>query len=105
MGTRPCVVAIVAALSTALLAADLGAQSPGKAARIGFLHPGTPPNANVDVFRRALREIGYLEGQNIAIEFRWADGQLERLPRLAAELVDLKADVIVVGSTPAIKGV
>jgi putative ABC transport system substrate-binding protein len=105
MGTRPCVVAIVAALSTALLAADLGAQSPGKAARIGFLHPGTPPNANVDVFRRALREIGYLEGQNIAIEFRWADGQLERLPRLAAELVDLKADVIVVGSTPAIKAV
>ena len=100
------VVAIVAALAMGLgAAADLGAQSPPKIARIGFLHPGTPPNASADVFRHTLHDLGYVEGRDVTIEFRWAEGRMERLAPLAAELVALKVDVIVVGTTPAIKAV
>jgi putative ABC transport system substrate-binding protein len=109
MGMRPCaprdVVAIVAVLSLVLAAADIAAQPRGKIARIGFLHPGSSPNTSADAFKQSLTELGYVEGRSVAIEFRWADGQIERLPRLAAELVDLQVDVIVVGSTPAIKAV
>ena len=109
MGMRPRaprgVVALVAALSLVLAAVDLGAQPQGKIARIGFLHPASPPNTNADAFRQSLGELGYVEGRSVVIEFRWAESQLDRLPRLAAELVDLKVDVIVVGSTPAIKAV
>jgi putative tryptophan/tyrosine transport system substrate-binding protein len=99
------VVAIVAALAMGLGSADLAAQQPARIARIGFLHPGTPPNASADVFRNALTDLGYVEGRDVTIEFRWAEGHLERLSPLAAELVALKVDVIVVGTTPAIKAV
>jgi putative ABC transport system substrate-binding protein len=102
----PCgLVAILAALAMGLGAADLGAQPPAKIARIGFLHPGTSPNASADVFRQTLRDLGYVEGRNVTIEFRWAEGRMDRLSPLAAELVALKVDVIVVGTTPAIKAV
>jgi putative ABC transport system substrate-binding protein len=102
----PCgLVAILVALAMGLGAADLGAQPPGKIARIGFLHPGTPPNASADVFRQTLRDLGYVEGRSVTIEFRWAEGRMDRLSPLAAELVALKVDVIVVGTTPAIKAV
>jgi ABC-type uncharacterized transport system substrate-binding protein len=99
------VVAIVAALAMGLGSADLAAQQPARISRIGFLHPGTPPNASADVFRNALTDLGYVEGRDVTIEFRWAEGHLERLSPLAAELVGLKVDVIVVGTTPAIKAV
>src|SRR5215213_61510 len=70
---------------------------------IGFLgstSPG-PYTALVDAFRQGLKETGYGEGQNVAIEFRWAEGQLNRLPALAADLVHRKVDVIVTsGSVP-----
>jgi ABC-type uncharacterized transport system substrate-binding protein len=99
------VVAIVAALGMSLGAADLAAQQPARIARIGFLHPGTPPNASADVFRNALHDLGYVEGRDVTIDFRWAEGRMERLSSLAAELVALKVDVIVVGTTPAIKAV
>ena len=70
---------------------------------IGFLgstSPG-PYAALVDAVRQGLKETGYIEGQNVAIEFRWADGQLDRLPALAADLVSRKVDVIVTsGSVP-----
>lgn len=99
------VVAIAAALLVVLAAADAGAQPRGKLARVGFLHPGSPPNTSADAFKESLSELGYVDGRSIAIEFRWAETQMERLPRLAADLVDLKVDVIVVGSTPAIKAV
>jgi ABC-type uncharacterized transport system substrate-binding protein len=100
----PCgIVAIVAALAMGPGAGDLGAQQTGKIARIGFLHPGTPPNTSADTFRRTLRELGYVEGRDVTIEFRWADGRMDRLSPLAAELVALKVDVIVVGTTQAIK--
>jgi putative ABC transport system substrate-binding protein len=81
------------------------AQQPGKIARIGFLHPGTPPNTSAEVFRQTLRDLGYVEGRSIAIEFRWAEGRMDRLSPLAAELIALKVDVIVVSTTPALKAV
>ena len=99
------VVAIAAAFSMILAAADLGAQPPGKISRVGFLHPGAPPNTSADVFAQSLRDLGYVEGRSVAIEFRWAEERLERLPALAAELVGLKVDVIVVGSTSAVRAV
>ena len=99
------VVAIVAALGMSLGAVDLTAQQPARIARIGFLHPGTAPNASADVFRNALQDLGYIEGRDVTIEFRWAEGHMERLSALAAELIALKVDVIVVGTTPAIKAV
>ena len=71
---------------------------------IGFLHSASAqPNANlVTAFRKGLFDLGFVEGQNVAIEFRWADGQIGRLPALAAELVGRKVAVIVTpGSTPA----
>jgi putative ABC transport system substrate-binding protein len=77
------------------------AQQPAKVALIGFLHYGSPgPSLEVDAFRQGLRELGYVEGRNITIEYRFASGQVERMPELAAELVRLKPDVIVTPSTP-----
>jgi putative tryptophan/tyrosine transport system substrate-binding protein len=73
------------------------AQQPGKIPRIGFLI-GSSPSANaarIEAFRHGLRELGYVEGKNIVIEFRSAEGQFDRLPDLAAEIVRLKVDVIV----------
>jgi putative tryptophan/tyrosine transport system substrate-binding protein len=74
------------------------AQPPGKVYRVGFLtvHDGFDP-----AFREAMRQLGYIEGQNLALEGRFAHGQAERLPTLAAELVQLGVDVLVTISTPA----
>jgi len=93
-------------LSTlALLAGPSGgnAQEPRKVPRIGFLGPRTRADAApyLDAFLLGLREIGWVEGQNIFIEYRWAEGRSERLPDLAAELVRLKVDVILAGPTAA----
>ena len=79
------------------------AQQSTKIPRIGFLYvafPSTSP-ARVEAFRQALRELGYVEGKNIVIEYRYAEGKLDRLPALAAELVRLKVDVIVTGGPAA----
>jgi putative ABC transport system substrate-binding protein len=73
------------------------AQQPTKVPRIGFLI-GSSPSANaarIEAFRQGLREFGYVEGKNIVIEFRSAEGKFDRLPDLAAEIVRLKVDVIV----------
>jgi putative ABC transport system substrate-binding protein len=72
---------------------------------VAFLSPRTLGPINIDAFRRGLRELGYVEGQNIALEVRSAEGDNRRLPALAAELVSLKPDVIVTNSEPAIRAV
>ena len=83
------------------------AQQPLKVPRIGWLAPAFPPsssglsNPNIEGFLQGLKELGYVEGKNIVIEYRWADGKRERLSDLAAELVTLKVDVIVARNTPA----
>jgi len=81
------------------------AQQPKKVPRIGFLVSGslssTREIGNVEAFRQGLHELGYVEGQNIAIEYRYAEGVEERLPNLAAELVQLKVDVIFTSGTTA----
>ena len=86
------------AILFALLAPAV-AQQPTKIPRVGVLRPGTPGDLTEDSFRQGLRELGYLEGENIVVEYRYAEGRLDRLPELAAEMVRLKPDVIVVGST------
>ena len=79
------------------------AQTQVKVHKIGWLSPGSATSANIGLFLREIRKLGYVEGENIAIEYRFAEGKLERLPGLAAELVRLKVDVIVgAGGTPAI---
>jgi putative ABC transport system substrate-binding protein len=103
--TRPTV--RVVALTLALLAVPLlaHAQQPGKTYRIGWLglaSPGPEVLRIVDAFRQGLRELGYVEGQNIVLEYRWAHGKAERLPDLATELVRLKVDFIIVAATPAV---
>jgi putative ABC transport system substrate-binding protein len=79
------------------------AQQPAKTYRIGMLETiSTAPNAaNLDAFRKGLRELGYVEGPTYKIEYRSADGQAERFPDLAAELVRLGVDIIVTRGTPA----
>jgi putative tryptophan/tyrosine transport system substrate-binding protein len=81
------------------------AQQPKKIYRIGYLLPGNPTSESADseAIRLALQELGYIEGQNIAIEYRYAEGKRDRFPELAAELVRLKVDIIVVdgGNNPA----
>ena len=73
------------------------AQQPTKVPRIGYLTALNPVNESdrSEPFRLALRKLGYIEGQNIAIEYRNAEGKLDRYPELAAELVRLKVDIIV----------
>ena len=82
-------------LTTASLA---HAQQPKKVFRIGYLSLTDPAteSARAEAIRLALRERGYIEGQNIAIEYRYAEGKVDRFPELAAELVRLKVDLIVV---------
>src|SRR5262245_22463848 len=76
------------------------AQQPAKIPRIGYLSnaDAATDSARTEGIRLALRELGYIEGQNIAIEYRYAEGKVDRAPELAAELVRLKVDIIVVGS-------
>jgi putative ABC transport system substrate-binding protein len=87
------------------VAVPLGAegQQAGRVHRIGFLGNTTPAlEANlVGPFREGLRELGYVEGQNIVIEYRWAEGKYERFPALSAELLTQRVEVIVTAGTPA----
>src|SRR5450432_1779032 len=77
------------------------AQQAGKIARIGYLASNLGNQGPVEAFRQGLRDLGYVEGRNLVIEYRDAQGKLEPLPALAAELVALKVDVIVASSTAA----
>ena len=90
-------------LAGGLLASPYAAvsQPPTRLFRIGVL--GNENNPPWEGFRRGLRELGYIDGQNITILWRWSDARIERFPALAAELVQAKVDVIVASSTPAIR--
>ncbi len=89
-------------VALALLAAPhaAAAQQP-RVPRIGFLSPSSAASPTLEAFRQGLRELGYLEGQSIAIESRWAEGRYERLPDLATELVRLNVDIILATNTAA----
>jgi putative ABC transport system substrate-binding protein len=97
---RFLVTSLAGALAAPLVAK---AQPVGKVYRIGYLSAssGTSNPRVLEAFRQGLRELGWVEGQNIVIEYRWAEGRFDRLADLAAELVRLKVDVIVAAPTPA----
>jgi putative ABC transport system substrate-binding protein len=89
--------------SASLIAALLGtsAQPAERVYRIGVLSPGSPPPGLLDAFLDGLRDLGYVEGKTVALEWRFAEGKNERLTALADELVRLKVDVIFAVNTPA----
>ena len=91
----PSILVVVVLLAVAAIAE---AQQPKKVPRIGYLSTFDPASesARTEGIRLALRELGYIEGQNIAIEYRYAEAKQDRYPELAAELVRLKVDIIVV---------
>jgi putative ABC transport system substrate-binding protein len=100
---------VIGVLAVAMLAPPaVTAQPPARVARIGYLltSPLESPEtqAALGAFRQGLRERGYVEGQNIVIEYRTAEGRIERFPDLARELVRLKVDLIVAGATPTARG-
>src|SRR5829696_3289140 len=78
------------------------AQQAGKVARIGFLGSATAAGSakSVDALRTGLRDLGYMEGKNIVVEFQWAEGNYERLPALVAELIHRNVDIIITHGTP-----
>ena len=93
----PAIFAAVILLAVAVIAE---AQQPGKMTRVGFLGTGPPPTpatsyARLQAFRQGLDELGYVDGRDVVIETRWAEGRLDRLPALAAELVGLNVDIFV----------
>src|SRR5437867_518846 len=100
-------IGLAVVLTVGLLAMPLvaEAQQAGKVARIGVLVATSAASASprIEIFRKALRELGYVEGKNIAFEYRYAEGKLDRLPELAAELVGLKVNVIVTASASAVQ--
>ena len=100
--TRAALVGLGAMILSAPVVA---AQSPVQAARIGVLDPGTASLRTVryGAFRQGLKELGYVEGRDIVIEYRYAEGKLERLPALAAELVRLNVDVILTSGDAGVR--
>src|SRR5215467_8085685 len=93
---------ILFAAAVLAVAVTAEAQQPKKAARIGSLSStsASATSSHIKAFHQGLRQLGYVEGQNLIIEWRFAEGQLDRLPALAAELVRLNVDMIVSASTP-----
>jgi putative tryptophan/tyrosine transport system substrate-binding protein len=97
---KAAVQSILVAVVLLALGVIAEAQQEKKVPRIGLLRAGSPPDSYVEAFRQGLRELGYIEGKNIAVEYRWAEGKPERIPDLTAELVRLKVDVIVTTGVP-----
>ena len=100
MNFKQATCAVILALGSVLGVALSGAQQPGKMTRVGFLSTGpapTPatPYAPLQAFRQSLDELGYVDGRDVVIETRWAEGRIDQLPALAAEMVGLKVDIIV----------
>jgi putative ABC transport system substrate-binding protein len=99
-----CIVTLLLSLLVAPLAAVV-AQPWEKVPRVGYLNPGSTADParlrRFEAFQQGLRELGYVEGQTIALEPRWAEGSYERYPALAADLVRVQVDVIVAGGEAA----
>jgi len=96
MKSKITVFALWAMLSA--LSFPVGAQQPAKISRIGFVSStGSPnnPGANVEAFRQGMRELGYVEGKNIQVEYRYIEGKSDRTPSLVSELIQLKVDVLI----------
>ena len=94
--------AFLAALGVLAVPLTADAQAAGKVYRLGYLAAISPTGRRpAEAFTQGLHDLGWIEGQNLVIDFRSADGRYDRLPELAAELVRLKVDVIVAGATPA----
>src|SRR5437660_611432 len=107
-GNRKLAEIVALAVILAMCGAVAHAQQPKKVPRIGFLlqrvsPTPTTPDPFVDAFRQGLRDLGYTEGKNILIEYRYGEGKLDRITSQVAELVQLKADVLVVRSLSAIR--
>ena len=100
--------AFLGTLAGSVLAAPLApeAQQAGKVWRVGYLGNGnaTPSALYRDAFRQGLRDLGWVEGQNVTIEYRWADGDLQRLAPLAAELLRTPVDLMLVAGVPGVRG-
>src|SRR5690349_15166763 len=91
--------------AVALLALPRARAQSAKVFRVGYLSPVVPQNNSdfrFEAFRKALEDLGYVEGKNLRLEIRWGEGRLERMPELAAELVKLKVDVLVAASSPSV---
>ena len=99
------VLSIILIVAAVVVAAIADAQQPKKVSRIGYLSSSDPAaeSSRSEPIRQALRERGYTEGQNIAIEYRYSEGKNDRLPELAAELVRLKVDIIIAGGVPLVR--
>src|SRR5262245_48752811 len=98
-----CIVTLILSLLVTPLCSD--AQQPGKLYRLAFLVVGKPPPSaptpSRDAFRQTLRELGWVEGTNLAIEFHYAEGKFDRLADLTAAIVERKVDVIIAGGPAA----
>ena len=103
--TFPLAVGLIAAL--AFMPLETEAQQARRASRIGLLSPSSLSDprtrAFVEAFRQGLRDLGWVEGQNMTIEYRWAEERTERLPELARDLARLKVDVVVAATSPAVQ--
>jgi putative ABC transport system substrate-binding protein len=91
---------VAAALHTFAVITE--AQQPAKVPRIGYIAPTGPENTNYAAFLRGLRDLGYIEGKNILVEYRSMEGNRDRIPSLMAELVQLKVDILVSPNAPTI---
>jgi len=101
--TVGCIVTLILSLLTAPLTSQ--AQHATHVPRLGLLMPGSATGyaSRMEAFRHGLRDLGYVEGRTITLEYRFADGQFDRLPALVAELVQLPVDVLVVDGAAAIR--
>ncbi len=101
-GKKRSIVLIIVCATLFELCFNVSAQSTKKIVRLGYLSDSNPARESIraDVIRLALREFGYIEGQTITTEYRYAEGKIDRAPQLATELVQLKVDIIIVAGGP-----
>jgi len=95
-------IAIISFVFFLASAVSVYAQTHTKIPRIGLLRAGAPPDSFLEIFTQGLRDLGYIDGKNVRMEVRFAEGKTDRIPDLAVELVRLKVDAAYAQSTPVI---